>query len=335
MRERDYERRLSRGARDIEEFDDFDDLDTPSEVRMNRRGGRNDRVASHTQGRLTEEARERLSAERKDALDVRPDEPEPGTRWSTWWDAESRGPEPYPDWVRTEYAAVDRELGVLKTGKEAEVHLMERSLPNSELSCLLAAKRYRGAEHRLFHRDAGYLEGRRVRATREMRAMERRSAFGRNLIAQRWAVAEFDALSRLWTAGAPVPYPVQRLGTELLVEFLGDEDGAPAPRLSELRPDPDQLADLWQQLVDGVDVLAGLGLTHGDLSAFNVLVHKGELILIDLPQVIDVVVNPQGETFLRRDVETMVGWFRSRGLPDELADPEPVVQQAAELAGLR
>src|SRR5690606_12298998 len=129
-----------------------------------------------------------------------------------------------------------RDLGVLKSGKEAEVHLLERRLPagavassepsgampshsaQGERSCLMAVKRYRTADHRDFHRDVGYLEGRRVRARREMRAMERRSAFGRNLIAQRWALAEFDFLCTLWAAGVPVPYPVQRIGTELMME---------------------------------------------------------------------------------------------------------------------
>jgi RIO kinase 1 len=124
--------------------------------------------------------------------------------------------------VLTELAAVDTELGVLKTGKEADVHLVRRGLPDGSREALLAAKRYRSDEHRLFHRDAGYLEGRRVRRSREMRAMESRSAFGRNLIAEQWAAAEFSALSRLWMAGAPVPYPVQQHGTEL--EFLGPRE---------------------------------------------------------------------------------------------------------------
>lgn len=74
------------------------------------------------------------------------------------------------------------------------------------------------------------LEGRRLRRSREMRAMATRTAFGRNLIAEQWAVAEFAALSRLWSLGAPVPYPVQRDGTELLLEFLGSDDGTAAPR---------------------------------------------------------------------------------------------------------
>ncbi|HET6191009.1 MAG TPA: RIO-like kinase, partial [Trebonia sp.] len=90
-----------------------------------------------------------------------------------------RGPKPHPKWLVTDLAAVDSELGILKTGKEADVYLIRRHVPGTEKSCLLAAKRYRDAEHRLFHRDAGYLEGRRVRESRVNRATASRSAFGK------------------------------------------------------------------------------------------------------------------------------------------------------------
>ena len=73
----------------------------------------------------------------------------------------------------------------------------------------------------------------------------------------------------------PVPYPVQVTGTELLLEFIGEPDGTAAPRLAETRPRGDELADLWDQLVASLRTLAGLGYAHGDLSAYNVLVHRG------------------------------------------------------------
>ncbi len=131
------------------------------------------------------------------------DTPETGDRWTTWDALQTpRGPEPYPDWLVTELAAVDTELGVLKTGKEADVHLIERGIPGTDRACLLAAKRYRGTDHRLFHRDAGYVEGRRVRESRVTRAMATRTSFGRQALAGQWASAEFDALVRLWTVGA-------------------------------------------------------------------------------------------------------------------------------------
>ena len=231
------------------------------------------------------------------------------------------GPEPIPPWVITSAAAVDVDLGVLKTGKEAEVSLVRRELDDA--SSLLAAKRYRSADHRLFHRDAEYLEGRKERRSRERRAMATRTSFGRDLIAGRWAQAEFDVLGRLWNAGAAVPYPVQLRGTELMMEFIGSADGVAAPRLAQVRPEPDELAALFDQLHEALRVLALAGFAHGDLSAYNVLVDNGRIVLIDVPQAVDLVGNPRGADFLRRDCANIASWFTARGLtvdPDQLAD---------------
>jgi RIO kinase 1 len=258
-----------------------------------------------------------------------PDLPPAGDRWSTWTGAR-HGPEPRPAWVETAHGAVDTELGVLKTGKEADVHLVERGVPGSP-GVLMAAKRYRTAEHRMFHRDAGYQEGRRVRRSREMRAMTNRTAFGRELLSGQWAAAEFAALSTLWSAGLPVPYPVQLDGTELLLEFVGDGTRA-APRLAELRPSGPELAELWAQLVAALRGLARHGWAHGDLSAYNLLVDHGRLVLIDLPQVVDLVGNPHGADFLVRDVRRVAEWFTARGLP---GDPgEQLFHELVAEAGL-
>ncbi len=260
-----------------------------------------------------------------------------GLAWSSWPEAQ-HGPVPHPDWVITEASAIDTELGILKTGKEADVHLVERALPSGR-SCLLAAKRYRDGTHRLFHRDAGYLEGRRVRRSRETRAMARRTDFGRDLLSGQWAAAEFGALSRLWqlslTGGIQVPYPVQLSGTELMLEFIGESDGTAAPRLAQLRPPPNLLADYWLQAVEALGVLALAGYAHGDLSPFNVLVHGDRLVLIDLPQIVDVVGNPRGPAFLARDVRVMSSWFTGRGLDPELADPQRLTEQLLADAGVK
>jgi len=247
-----------------------------------------------------------------DDVDGLPD----GDRWSTWDQSSpsERGPVPHPAWLVTDLGATDTELGVLKTGKEADVFLLRRAVPDTGRSCLLAAKRYRAAENRLFHRDAVYLDGRRVRESRDNRAMEKRTATGRAIIAQQWAKAELSALSTLHQAGVPVPYPVQVTGTELLLEFIGQPDGTAAPRLAETRPRGDDLADLWDQLVAAVTVMASLGLAHGDLSAYNVLVHDGRAVLIDLPQVIDVIAHPRGPELLDRDAANIARWFSARGL---------------------
>ncbi|MFD6264297.1 serine protein kinase RIO [Micromonospora chalcea] len=267
-------------------------------------------------------------------------EPDAEDSWSSW-DQAVHGPEPYPDWLVTELAARDTELGVLKTGKEADVHLVRRAVPDTDRSCLLAVKRYRDAQHRLFHRDAGYLEGRRVRRSREMRAMTGRTAFGRQMIAGQWAAAEFAALSQLWEIGAAsgriaVPYPVQLLGTELMLEFVGDAvAGEAAPRLAQVRPDAAELRDLWDQLVEALTVLARAGYAHGDLSPYNLLVHAGRLVLIDLPQVVDVVANPQGGEFLARDVRVVAAWFAARGMPATVTDPEALTEALLREAGIR
>jgi RIO kinase 1 len=245
-----------------------------------------------------------------------------GDRWSTWDQSipTQRGPRPHPDWLVTELAAVDTELGILKTGKEADVFLFRRGVPGGR-SCLLAAKRYRDAGHRMFHRDSGYLEGRRTRESRVNRAVASRTAFGRQAIAGQWAQAEFGALARLYAAGMPVPYPAQILDTELLLEFIGSADGTAAPRLAETRPGPTELAGLWDQLVEALVALARDGLAHGDLSAYNLLVHEGRLVMIDLPQVVDVIANPRGVSYLTRDAENIGRWFAAHSLAG--ARPEP------------
>jgi RIO kinase 1 len=257
-----------------------------------------------------------------------------GDRWSTWDQSTptERGPKPHPKWLVTDLAAVDYELGVLKTGKEADVFLVRRGVPGTGRSCLLAAKRYRDATHRQFHRDVGYLEGRRTRESRVNRAVANRSGFGREAIAAQWANAEFNALGQLYNARVPVPYPVQILGTEVLLEFIGDEDGTGAPRLAETRPEPNELASLWSQLVEAMTILASAGFAHGDLSPYNLLVHHGRLVMIDLPQVVDVVSHPNGRGFLDRDARNVATWFARAGQPG--ADPETLARLLAEEARL-
>ncbi|GAA1255101.1 RIO kinase 1 [Kitasatospora nipponensis] len=247
------------------------------------------------------------------------DGPPVGDRWSTWDQStpSEKGPEPRPDWVVTDLAAVDTEFGIVKTGKEADVFLVERGVPGTERRTLLAAKRYRDGQHRLFHRDSGYLEGRAHKESRVSRAMAKRTDFGKQAIAGQWAAAEFAALSRLWLAGAAVPYPVQILGTEILMEFIGDASGAAAPRLAQTRPPAAELADLWEQLGFSLSLLARDGYAHGDLSAYNILVHEGRLVIIDVPQIVDVVANPRGRSFLERDVRNVGAWFVSQGLAEE------------------
>jgi RIO kinase 1 len=146
-----------------------------------------------------------------------------------------------------------------------------------------------------------------------VRAVAKGTSFGRAVARVQWAYAEFDALSRLTELGASVPYPVQVHETEVLMEFIGDGRVA-APRLAQVRADAAELRELFQQVVDFMRRLARAGLAHGDLSPYNLLVHHGRVVAIDLPQVVDLVSNPQGFDLLHRDCVNVCDWFTRQRL---------------------
>jgi RIO kinase 1 len=244
-------------------------------------------------------------------------EPGDGQRWSTWSAATptERGPRPWPHWLETSSAALDTELGIVKTGKEADVFLIERAVPGSA-GCLLAAKRYRGSDHREFHRSSSYEEGRRMRSTRDARAVARKTQYGKQVASGHWAASEFAALSRAWSAGIPVPYPVQISGTEVVMEFIGSGRTA-APRLAQTRSRGDELHDAFRQVLAVLKAFSRAGFAHGDLSAYNLLLHEGRVVVIDLPQIVDLAANPLAADFLHRDVVNVCTWFAGRGVPND------------------
>jgi RIO kinase 1 len=249
-------------------------------------------------------------------------DPDGDQRWSTWpaTTPTERGPRPFPSWIVTSAAAIDTELGIVKSGKEADVFLIERAVPadvvltdGSAGSCVLAAKRYRSAETSDFHRGAQYREGRRTRNTRDGRAMARGSSHGRAVQAGLWAWAEFEALGRMFERGVAVPYPVQISGTEILMEFIGEGSTA-APRLAQATEDGEALAPLFEQVHEILLGFARAGYAHGDLSPYNLLVHGERVVAIDVPQLVDVVSNPNGVALLERDCTNIAEWFARRGL---------------------
>ena len=152
-----------------------------------------------------------------------------------------------------------------------------------------------------------------MKRSRDERALKRKSTFGRLVAAGEWAISEWGALVRLWQLGLPVPYPVQIDGTEILMEWVTHE-GETAPRLAQTRPDPALLASYFEQLRDALVTLVRAGLVHGDLSAYNVLAAGPRLVIIDLPQIVDLVGNANGPDFLLRDCTNICGWFRGKGL---------------------
>ena len=245
------------------------------------------------------------------------DDLDDGQRWSTWTQVEPlcRGPEPRPDWLVTSQGAIDTDLGILKTGKEADVFLLERADPyDPGGGVVMAAKRYRDTDHRTFHRSSTYAEGRSVKRSRDERALKSKSTWGKIVATSEWAVSEWNALNRCWTLGLPVPYPVQVDGTEILMEWITDDDGESAPRLAQTRPEPALLASYFDQLREALATMVGSGIVHGDLSAYNLLAAGERLVIIDLPQIVDLAGNTNGLDFLMRDCANVCTWFRARGL---------------------
>lgn len=233
-----------------------------------------------------------------------------------------------PAWL-TEGGTEDEVLGLLKTGKEAEVFIVERSTLDGSRSALLAHKRYRPTKvgkgeieglgftrSRTFTNDVLYHEGRRLRFTRDQRAVERMTDYGKRLLAERWPGQELDTLRQAYEAGATVPYPVEFTGDGMLMQLIGDAGGA-APRLVNARLSDDELAAAYDQLLEELSALTRASLVHADLSPFNVLWWQDRLWLIDFPQAVDLVNNPHGFDMLHHDVVTMCTWFARRGIQSD------------------
>jgi len=232
-------------------------------------------------------------------------------------------PDP-PAWLVPE-PCTETDLGVLKTGKEAQVSLVERTGITGR--CLLARKLYlprqvtdKGVLEALgvqrasqFRHDVTYREGRQFRKSRDRRAVEQMSTHGKALLQERWTSHEHDVMAVLWAAGARVPYPVRFAEDRFDMQYIGDLDGA-APTLARLRPRGALLDLMWEQLVDNLRIVVAAGYAHGDLSAYNLLWWRDELWMIDLPQAVDIAANPMGLDFLHRDIANITAWFARQGL---------------------
>jgi RIO kinase 1 len=248
------------------------------------------------------------------------DVPEPDR--TTYGEAD-HGPDPVPGWVVTDDDAWDEELGLLKTGKEADVFLVRRTTGDGARSNVLAAKRYRTSDHTTFRGGREYSAGRLTGDSRTDRAVARKTNKGMRMRASLWAAHEFDVLGRLWSEGAAVPYPVQLLDTELLLELVGDPVTAEAaPRLAMAKVDRALATALWPDVVGLLRAFVRAGLAHADLSPYNVLLHDGRLYAIDVPQAVDLLADPNGLTLLHRDCVNLCGWFARKGV--EAADAEAV-----------
>jgi len=207
---------------------------------------------------------------------------------------------------------VDEVIRPLKSGKEAAVYVV---LSEGEIRC---AKVYKEANKRGFHKQALYQEGRKVRNSRQARAMEKNTRFGRKQQEEVWQNAEVDALYRLAAAGVRVPQPYNFVEGVLLMELVTDEHGAAAPRLNDLELTGEQALEYHGLLIKEVVRMLCAGIVHGDLSEFNVLVDTQGPVIIDLPQAVDAAANNNAARMLERDVNNLAAYF-GRFEPELLA----------------
>jgi RIO kinase 1 len=196
---------------------------------------------------------------------------------------------------------IDEVLRSLKSGKEATVYLVRSG---ERTRC---AKVYRNMAQRSFQRRAQYQEGRKVRGSRQARAMAKSTRFGKKEQEAAWKNAEVDALYRLTAAGVRVPRPFGYFNDVLVMELVIDGQGEPAPRLSEVELSPETAREYHAHLMREVVRMLSIGLIHGDLSEFNVLIGPEGPVIIDLPQVVNAAGNNGAFAMLERDVNNLRG----------------------------
>lgn len=194
---------------------------------------------------------------------------------------------------------IDEVMRPLKSGKEAAVYVVRAG---NEIRC---AKVYKDMVQRSFQQRVQYQEGRKVRGSREARAIGKASKYGRKQQETAWKNTEVDALYQLRDAGVRVPEPYGYFHGVLVMELVVDADGHSAPRLGEVELSPLQARGFHRFLVHQVQKMLCVGLIHGDLSEYNVLVAPDGPVVIDFPQVVSAAGNNAARAMLLRDVNNL------------------------------
>ncbi|AJE14164.1 PA4780 family RIO1-like protein kinase [Stutzerimonas balearica] len=198
---------------------------------------------------------------------------------------------------------IDEVVRPLMSGKEASVYVVRCG------EVLRCAKVYKEADKRGFRQAAKYQEGRKVRNSRDARAMAKGSKYGKREREETWQNAEVAALYRLAAAGVRVPQPYDFLDGVLLMEMIVGDDGDAAPRLNDVDLHPDDAREFHAFMIGEIVKMLCAGLVHGDLSEFNVLLDGQGPVIIDLPQAVDAAGNNHAFEMLERDVGNMAAYF--------------------------
>ena len=204
-----------------------------------------------------------------------------------------------------EQGLIEEVVRPLMSGKEAQVFLVVAG------GCERAAKVYKDAERRAFKHRSQYTEGRRVRSSRDRRAMEKGSRYGREQAEASWRSVEVDHVERLHAAGVRVPVPHGCFDGVFLMELVCDTEGRPAPRLADVEYGPEAGREAFHFLLGQVAQMLLAGVVHGDLSPFNVLVDAQGPVIIDFPQAVDAAHNTHARDLFVRDVRNLTDHFHS------------------------
>ncbi|HSL42075.1 MAG TPA: RIO1 family regulatory kinase/ATPase [Anaerolineales bacterium] len=203
---------------------------------------------------------------------------------------------------------LDELIAGIKTGKEASVFLGR----NAE--GLVAVKVYTDLRVWSFKRDESYQEGRFIGDSRIEKAIEQGSEKGLDAHQILWVQEEFRQMKHLDQHGVNVPEAIAVNGISLIMEFIGDENGNPAPRISDLKMEQEEAEEAFRQSVENLKRIVSSGRVHGDYSTFNILWHQGQAVVIDFPQVMEFKNNPNAHAFLERDVRSLCKSFRKQGI---------------------
>jgi len=223
------------------------------------------------------------------------------------------GRDPVPlfadDWLVP--AELHEHLGILKTGKESEVHLVART--GGGRTVLLAEKRFKARQFRSFKNDFLYRGSWEEGGRRESRAIAKATRFGHEVLHSRWIGNEWENLVHLHAAGVTVPPPVELLEDGYRMAFIGDGRVA-APRLSSVALDTPTAKRVWHELLEELAAMVAADRVHGDLSAYNVLWSRERPALIDFSQTVDVITHASARELLLRDIDALGGYFTRRGV---------------------
>ena len=198
---------------------------------------------------------------------------------------------------------IDDVIRQLMSGKEAMVFVV---LCGDEVRC---AKVYKEANKRSFRQSVDYTEGRKTKNSRQARAMQKGSKYGRESQEAAWQSAEVDALYRITNAGVRVPIPYNFYEGVLLMELVTGDDGNAAPRLNDVQLSTETAREYHAFLIQQVVKMLCAGIVHGDLSEFNILVGSQGPVIIDLPQAVDAAGNNHAKDMLVRDVNNLATYF--------------------------